>query len=576
MALNYFRVGVPDRYRLAISLLLSVVPCLGVAAPPIVAADSLLGASAPAFTDLDGPLAATKVIAWRSPRASQVPGVAGVLDAGRPGWFLVACGSPAASDPRVQALLPSCDYAAFAYVDRCGGLAWPEPAVLVRFRAGVSVEDGLRGIESVLPIASAVQAFSHIPGLCRIPLVVGTGNEVLAAVAVIGSQPTVEFAEPDMFFTGSALADHVPNDPGFVNCWGHRNTGSLAGSVAGFDMRSPTAWGVTIGDPSVKVLVIDTGVDQVHPDINQVAGRDFTNGSASGAPGGGPFGACENHGTAVAGCVSAKIDNALGTVGSAPGCLVVSARCFVSSSACDGSWTASYSYSANAVNWAIANGIRVTNNSNYYGSSSTAVAAAYDAARSAGIVHFASAGNNGNTLISFPASLSSVNAIGAMSPSGSRSAFSNYGSKLFVMAPGSSVYTTDRTGSSGYSSSDYVWRQGTSFASPYTAGVAALMLSVAPALRPAEIEAALAATARDLGSSGFDDEYGWGMVDAAAAVASVPPCFGDLNVDRVVNGADLGRLLGSWGSSGIGDLNRDAVVNGADLGLMLGVWGACP
>jgi subtilisin family serine protease len=248
----------------------------------------------------------------------------------------------------------------------------------------------------------------------------------------------------------------------------------------------------------------------------------------------------------------------------------------VSSSACDGSWTASYSYSANAVNWAIANGIRVTNNSNYYGSSSTAVAAAYDAARSAGIVHFASAGNNGNTLISFPASLSSVNAIGAMSPSGSRSAFSNYGSKLFVMAPGSSVYTTDRTGSSGYSSSDYVWRQGTSFASPYTAGVAALMLSVAPALRPAEIEAALAATARDLGSSGFDDEYGWGMVDAAAAVASVPPCFGDLNVDRVVNGADLGRLLGSWGSSGIGDLNRDAVVNGADLGLMLGVWGACP
>jgi hypothetical protein len=55
-----------------------------------------------------------------------------------------------------------------------------------------------------------------------------------------------------------------------------------------------------------------------------------------------------------------------------------------------------------------------------------------------------------------------------------------------------------------------------------------------------------------------------------------PPCFGDLNDDRVVDGFDLGLLLGAWADVGPGDLNEDGVVDGADLGLMLGVWGVCP
>ena len=58
--------------------------------------------------------------------------------------------------------------------------------------------------------------------------------------------------------------------------------------------------------------------------------------------------------------------------------------------------------------------------------------------------------------------------------------------------------------------------------------------------------------------------------------AGPPPCFGDINLDGIVGGADLGLLLGNWGFSGTGDLNNDGVVTGADLGLLLGVWGACP
>jgi hypothetical protein len=58
--------------------------------------------------------------------------------------------------------------------------------------------------------------------------------------------------------------------------------------------------------------------------------------------------------------------------------------------------------------------------------------------------------------------------------------------------------------------------------------------------------------------------------------------LGDLNLDGVVNGADLGLVLGAWGACPgdvpgcLGDLNVDGVVNGADLGLLLGAWGACP
>jgi hypothetical protein len=53
-------------------------------------------------------------------------------------------------------------------------------------------------------------------------------------------------------------------------------------------------------------------------------------------------------------------------------------------------------------------------------------------------------------------------------------------------------------------------------------------------------------------------------------------CPGDLNLDSVVNGLDLGILLGSWDQRGVADINEDGVVNGLDLGILLGNWGTCP
>ena len=61
-----------------------------------------------------------------------------------------------------------------------------------------------------------------------------------------------------------------------------------------------------------------------------------------------------------------------------------------------------------------------------------------------------------------------------------------------------------------------------------------------------------------------------------AGPSGPPPCLGDINLDGIVGGADLGLLLGNWGFSGTGDLNGDGIVTGADLGLVLGAWGPCP
>src|SRR5262249_17250609 len=140
------------------------------------------------------------------------------------------------------------------------------------------------------------------------------GFATLEAANRLAQRPEVLWAEPDMVFTGKG--DLLPNDPLFNQCWGLHNTGQ-SGGTADEDMDAREAWDYTIGSSSIVVVVIDVGVQQNHPDINQRAGMDFTSDGGDG----GPVNSFDNHGTAVAGCITAKINNALGVVGIAPGCL---------------------------------------------------------------------------------------------------------------------------------------------------------------------------------------------------------------------------------------------------------------
>ena len=436
----------------------------------------------------------------------------------------------------------------------------------VQWKESVNKESVLSNISDI----ESINHYSHIPNLTLMNMTNVASME--SAMASLSRNPNVAFVEEDRVFV-AMQNEVIPNDSGFSQCWGHRNTGQSGGSI-GFDMNTTNAWSITQGSPNIRVLVFETGIQQDHPDINQLAGRDFTTGAVNGVEGGGPSNSCDNHGTAVAGCITGIINNGIGTVGVAPGCKVISAKVGVAVTPCSGSWQGQVSWTVNAINWGIANGVRVTNNSNDYGTASTAMTNAYVAARNAGVVNFASSGNSGNTSIGFPARSTGVVAVGASSRNGQKASFSSYGSKLAFVAPGQSIYTTDRTGSSGYSAGDYTTIDGTSFSSPYAAGVAALILSVNPSLSAAQVESIMQSTCSDMGTSGYDAFTGWGMLNAEAAVIAALPCEEDLNDDGTVNGADLGLLLGAWGTATY-DLTGDNVVNGEDLGILLAAWGVC-
>jgi len=108
------------------------------------------------------------------------------------------------------------------------------------------------------------------------------------------------------------------------------------------------------------------------------------------------------------------------------------------------------------------------------------------------------------------------------------------------MAPGQAILTTDRTGNAGFVSTDYVIVDGTSFASPYAAGVAALIISQHPGITPDQVEAMMTSTCTDMGPVGYDTGFGYGMINAFAAVtAPVPGPPPAVSLIPVTNGQDM-------------------------------------
>jgi subtilisin family serine protease len=181
---------------------------------------------------------------------------------------------------------------------------------------------------------------------------------------------------------------------------------------------------------------------------------------------------------------------------------------------------------AEGIEWAAAQHCRITNSS--WGSNSESflepVLEAFANTRiSNQMVHFAASGNDGTSSISSPSSAYGVISVGATASDKIKASYSQYGTGLDLVAPGSSIITTDRVGSLGYSTTDYTTNNGTSYATPIAAACAALVLSKNPALTADEVENVLKTTATDLGTSGYDTSYGYGLVKASAALAAVDP-----------------------------------------------------
>jgi thermitase len=314
----------------------------------------------------------------------------------------------------------------------------------------------------------------------------GAGNHVVevaagterVAVARLKGANGVRFAELDCL----AKPAFVPNDP--QSSWHLPKIGA------------PVAWDTSRG-VGVVVAIIDTGTDCTHPDLACVPGWNFYDGNANTAD-------VTGHGTATAGAAAAVLNNGIGVSGVSGGAMVMPLRV----SAPDG--LGYWSMMAQAIAYASANGARVANLSYENILLSSSIKAAAQAMKDAGGLVVVAAGNAGTDPGFTPTT--SMIAVSATDSIDARMSWSNYGSFVSVAAPGVNIWTTQRGGSYGQ------WL-GTSFSSPIVAGVVGLMMAANPALSSTDVESMLFASAVDLGVAGRDPSFGWGRVDAAAAVA---------------------------------------------------------
>ena len=379
---------------------------------------------------------------------------------------------------------------------------------------------GVAGVSSFAPQTAHASSssrvdvfigFNQIPGNSEQALVRAFGGEIShsyhlvpavaasvpeSAIKGLLNNPRVAYVEPD----GTVYAIDAELD----NTWGVKRIGSGTVHDSG-----NTGTGV-------KVAIIDSGIDYTHSDlgVNFAGGYDFVNNDSDPMDDNG-------HGTHVAGTVAA-IKNGAGVVGVAPAASLYGLKVLNSSG------SGSFSNVIAALQWAVDNGIQVTNNS--YGSGSDPGAttrAAFDNSAAVGIYHAAAAGNSGNcggkgNNIGYPARYDSVVAVAATNQSDSRPCFSSTGPAVELSAPGVSVNSTQLGGG-------YVEYNGTSMASPHVAGAAALVIAAGitdangNGLINDEVRQVLNDTAEDLGDAGRDNKYGWGLVSAAAAVAAIGP-----------------------------------------------------
>ena len=395
--------------------------------------------------------------------------------------------------------------------------------------------------------------------------------EVLELVKNLNARPEIRFAQTDAIWWAQPQGN-TPNDPLFSQAWGLEQANDQ-------DMDALGAWSITTGSPDILVAIFDDGLDQDHPDVNQIQGYNFTGSGNDGDH----EDECDGHGTCVASCVSGILNNGLGSVGIAPSCRTVGMKIFNSISFfgfCLGFLESQDSWTVAGLNQAQAIGVKVTNSSWGGGAASSVVNAAFDSTRAAGLLHVAAAGNDGSTTISWPASHSSLLAVSALSSSGNLASFSTSGIGLFCSAPGEGIWCADAVGSDGFASGDTTQIDGTSFASPYVAGVAALVYSMDSTLTPAQVQGILSDTAVDRGASGYDTQYGWGFVNAQAAVEAVDietPCDGDFDGSGAVDVNDILSLIAAFGPCQ--DCDEDLDGNGdVDVNDLLGLissYGPC-
>ncbi len=330
-------------------------------------------------------------------------------------------------------------------------------------------------------------------------VVIRTTSNIDTVISRLQSIPGVLYAERD------SRARLATDDPDLWKQWHLKNTGQ-SGGQSGADIKAEQAWQVFSGSSSVKIGVFDTGVRTDHEDLAGKASGDYAN----------SYGLDPYHGTHVAGIAAAK-SNGFGGRGVDWQAQIVSKKLFTD-----------YGYSgdattSNAILWMANEGVQIHNHSwetNYY---STTVRSALAYAYKMNRLSVAAMGNGYQVSTpAYPAGYRNMLTVGAIQDNNDRNPSSNQGNHIDVVAPGGFTdYVNnqhDIWSASSESNSSYRFLSGTSQAAPQVAGIASLLKGFAPSLDNDDIENLIKISADNLGPDGFDNEFGWGRVNARKAL----------------------------------------------------------
>jgi thermitase len=298
-------------------------------------------------------------------------------------------------------------------------------------------------------------------------------KNVEAAIKKLENNPNVEYAEPNYILS----ATFTPNDTYYsTHQYGLQTT------------QTNLAWDVTQGSSSQEIAILDSGVDYTHPDLNDktILGYDFVDNDNT------PMD-LNGHGTHVAGIAAAETNNATGIAGTAPNTKILAVRVL------DAAGSGSLDGVANGIRYAADQGAEVINLSLGCNCHTVALEDAVNYAWSKGVVVVAAAGNDGVSTTFEPASYTNVIAVGAVNDRDRKASFSNWGTWVDVVAPGVSIAST-------YLNNQYVYMDGTSMASPYVAGLAALL--TAQGRTNVQVRKAIELTADPVNGTGRNSTYG--------------------------------------------------------------------
>lgn len=328
---------------------------------------------------------------------------------------------------------------------------------------------------------------------------------LVTRIATLEDSGLFEYVQPSYVYTNHIEA---PTDPAYSDgsLWGLVNDGKNSG-VIGADIDAKRAWDITTGTNSVIVAVIDTGVRYTHADLAPQMWRNPTetagNGSDDDADGvvddiyginavGGTGDPNDDygHGTHVAGTIGAKANGGGSSVGVAWNVQIMACKFL------DSSGVGLTDDAIRCIDYAVAHGAKVLNNSWGGGPYERALFDSISAAQKKNVLFIASAGNDGSNNDVFPAypasyNLNNVISVGASDRADQFASFSNYGrTNVDVVGPGVDVFSTAYD-----SDNSYVVMSGTSMAAPHVSGVAALVLAKFPKATLAELRERLISTA---------------------------------------------------------------------------------